>query len=369
MSDSPPHLEAAAVLSAKAARLRAIAADPRIATVKQQQIAALERIASVVAAGDDAIAAGISNSTEFSRDDRSLAASEIHALAVRREQQGTIGPVDGARPPPGFERGGNDFRSPVHKATLLHAAMLYDIALALSYEEYWAYTKGLLLENLGDYPAAIRSFENLPGTYAEQGRTQAERCRHKLVGSYDAKAQARSSFDDNIRQFSGRGVDASHLRYAKDVYLSALDSAMKAPQHPALASVTSISAFEKKRRAHNETLDRASAAAQWFGERLAYGDFAGAQAMLAAELSELSAYDLRDAYWRMTTNDGDDAAPGDVPQVTVGSVMDDTPGMTIHDLGHTYVSIMGERFVEAVSVTVTEEHGEARIRELEWGRP
>ena len=39
------------------------------------------------------------------------------------------------------------------------------------------------------------------------------------------------------------------------------------------------------------------------------------------------------------------------------------------DLGWVYVSMRGEDFSEAVVLIFTEENGEPKIREIEWGRP
>jgi hypothetical protein len=39
------------------------------------------------------------------------------------------------------------------------------------------------------------------------------------------------------------------------------------------------------------------------------------------------------------------------------------------DIGWIYVSISGTDFVEAISVVVSEEGGEPKVSEIEWGRP
>lgn len=53
------------------------------------------------------------------------------------------------------------------------------------------------------------------------------------------------------------------------------------------------------------------------------------------------------------------------PQFTMTSWPDKRPG----DVGWAYVSIVGDDFVEAVSVVIAEVQGELLIREIEWGRP
>lgn len=45
------------------------------------------------------------------------------------------------------------------------------------------------------------------------------------------------------------------------------------------------------------------------------------------------------------------------------------PGKRPEDLGWIYVSIGGAFYSEAITVVVTSESGEAKIREVEFGRP
>jgi hypothetical protein len=49
--------------------------------------------------------------------------------------------------------------------------------------------------------------------------------------------------------------------------------------------------------------------------------------------------------------------------------MREWPGKRNGDIGWAYVSIVGDDFVEAVRVIITEIDGELFIRDLEWGRP
>lgn len=48
---------------------------------------------------------------------------------------------------------------------------------------------------------------------------------------------------------------------------------------------------------------------------------------------------------------------------------DEWPGKKDKDAGWVYVGILGDDFVEAVSVVVCESDGALQIREIEWGRP
>lgn len=49
--------------------------------------------------------------------------------------------------------------------------------------------------------------------------------------------------------------------------------------------------------------------------------------------------------------------------------LDDWRGKMEMDVGWTYVGILGDEFVEAVSVVVCDSDGTLKIREVEWGRP
>lgn len=60
---------------------------------------------------------------------------------------------------------------------------------------------------------------------------------------------------------------------------------------------------------------------------------------------------------------------GAIGPIEVGETMASWPGKQPSDLGWAYVSIGGDVYSEAVIVVVTSENGEARIREVEFGRP
>lgn len=60
---------------------------------------------------------------------------------------------------------------------------------------------------------------------------------------------------------------------------------------------------------------------------------------------------------------------GPIGPIEVGQTMTSWPGKQPADVGWAYVSIGGDLYSEAVIVVVTSENGEARIREVEFGRP
>lgn len=60
---------------------------------------------------------------------------------------------------------------------------------------------------------------------------------------------------------------------------------------------------------------------------------------------------------------------GPIGPIEVGQTMTSWPGKRPDDLGWAYVSIGGDVYSEAVTVVVSAENGEPRIREVEFGRP
>lgn len=60
---------------------------------------------------------------------------------------------------------------------------------------------------------------------------------------------------------------------------------------------------------------------------------------------------------------------GTVGPIEVGQSMEVWPGRESSDVGWAYVSIGGDVYSEAVTVVVTLEQGELRVRTVEFGRP
>ena len=107
--------------------------------------------------------------------------------------------------------------------------------------------------------------------------------------------------------------------------------------------------------------------AEQFGQLIAKSDFAAAHRFLTQEAQKLHSPDeLRKTFEQMTAY-----APGPVRQVEVMEdfVLDDWPDKQDGDIASVYVSLVGDGYVEAVSVILAEETGATRIRHLEWGRP
>ena len=108
-----------------------------------------------------------------------------------------------------------------------------------------------------------------------------------------------------------------------------------------------------------------------FGQALVDEDFERAFQLLSPNLQrQCSPTELRKKLGEMLSY-----APEDKPVRAVldrelmASTNTDWPHKQPDDLGWVYVSILGEEFVEAVTVTVAQINGKMLIRDIEWGRP
>jgi len=98
---------------------------------------------------------------------------------------------------------------------------------------------------------------------------------------------------------------------------------------------------------------------------LAARDYPNAYAMTAQDYRLRTTVEhLRIAFETIVPTDW-----GPVGSVEIGHTMETWPGKLPSDIGWAYVSIGGDVYSEAVTVVVTSENGEARIREIEFGRP
>lgn len=102
-----------------------------------------------------------------------------------------------------------------------------------------------------------------------------------------------------------------------------------------------------------------------FAKCLTSGRFANAQEFLSKDVKGIYTPEaLSSVYTDMISY-------GDGPAEVNGhfEFMSDWPARQPSDIGWAYISIVGDGFVEAVTVVVTEENGIPKIREIEWGRP
>ncbi len=110
-----------------------------------------------------------------------------------------------------------------------------------------------------------------------------------------------------------------------------------------------------------------SEVAQRFGDLTAKADYVSAHALLTRRAQAThSPGDFRQAVESMT-----EYAPGPIQEVLVMSdfILEDWPAKQQGDVAIVYVSLTGDDFCEAVTVTLAQEDGNFRIRDLEWGRP
>lgn len=102
-----------------------------------------------------------------------------------------------------------------------------------------------------------------------------------------------------------------------------------------------------------------------FTQALAAREYPTAYGMTSQEYRKKNSMEqLRTAFERIVPADW-----GDMGRIEVGQTMVTWPGKQPSDLGRAYVSIGGNVYSEAVTVVVTSEKGEAKVREVEFGRP
>jgi len=107
--------------------------------------------------------------------------------------------------------------------------------------------------------------------------------------------------------------------------------------------------------------------AEEFGKLIAEEDYVAAHRLLTREAQKVySPAKLKKAVKTITAYD-----PGPIREVEVmtDAILFDWPDKAPGDLAWIYVSLVGDSFVEAVSLVLVEEADGTRIRQLEWGRP
>lgn len=102
-----------------------------------------------------------------------------------------------------------------------------------------------------------------------------------------------------------------------------------------------------------------------FANALASRDYPTAYAMTSKEYQALTTIEaMRAAFERIVPTDWETVGP-----IGIGMAMESWPGKQPHDLGLAYVGIGGDVYSEAVTVVVTLEGGELKVRTVEFGRP
>jgi len=102
-----------------------------------------------------------------------------------------------------------------------------------------------------------------------------------------------------------------------------------------------------------------------FAKALATRDYDGAYALTSSAYRDsTSVTALQAAFESIVPVDWQTIGP-----IEVGETMDDWPGREPSDVGWAYLSVGGDVYSEAVTVVVTLENGELKVRTVEFGRP
>ena len=109
------------------------------------------------------------------------------------------------------------------------------------------------------------------------------------------------------------------------------------------------------------------AVAQRFGDCIAQKDYDTAWTLLSKKLQvSFTSDSIKNAVTTMTAYDTGSIKEA---QVMEEFTLKDWPGKQADDLAVVYVSLNGDGFSEAVTLTLAEYDHEILIRHLEWGRP
>jgi hypothetical protein len=327
---------AARLIAAKGQRL---AAPGNFDAARQQQrhrrSRALLQIAASLSPACALAAAEGDQPVDVTAADRETAANEVYSLLQRRSGSDVVD--------------------------------LYDIALSLHYESYWAYLKALQQQELGDTDAACATLESIQGPYADTEGLLAQRFRQQAAGVPNPAEEMAQQLFDRMAQDAG-GEDALQKQFS-DLWASVTG----VPATDTEDDEDDDSAQERDSGAPVDLaiLDLAAETAQCFAERLVDGNFAAAKALLGSALRDVSAAELQQEYESMIEmgRDGNEPTPPEELQVIALNVDAESADPDSAELAYVYVGIHGWGFNEAVSVTVVRENGETRIASLEWGRP
>lgn len=102
-----------------------------------------------------------------------------------------------------------------------------------------------------------------------------------------------------------------------------------------------------------------------FASAIANSNFPEAYGLLSEEQqNEQSPEMLEEGFKKMI-----EYRKGPVRHIELINEMMEWPAKEAHDVGWAYVAILGDEFSEAVSVVVSEENTQYKIRKIEWGRP
>ena len=301
------------------------------------------------------------------------AAAAVARLAERTAARGK-GDFEPADLPAGWVMSGGLLPQAIDPDLLREAEQLYGEAVAIFPQGVWMYQRALLLMDLGDFDAAIASFQACAeqGDYVDQpalapllAQCQGLKVRDTTARTAEeAGRMTRELVKDGMAsmfaQFGPRGEEmAQNMRGLLDAVFAMGDRDTPdddANNDTGTATHAPLSADE---------LERLCEFGEDFGWALVQGRFEQAHAMLGRALqAELSADDLRREYTEMV-------AYAESPIVDVEAMPPDTDAANAAqgELGWLYVAIASDDISEAVSLSIGAADGRLHVRELEWGRP
>ncbi|MDR2219081.1 MAG: hypothetical protein LBE24_00685 [Methylobacillus sp.] len=321
---------------------------------------------------------------------RHKAAEAVMALANRTESKGRAEIEPGKKPKPGWIVADNlGMEMLVHPEKLREAIIYYEIASSIdpkSAGDYAIYNKALLLEILGDFAEAEKTFLEIGYGGNQATKMHVDRCRAKQQGTFypmayvmdGMKAMMKPSgmdtsfmekmFDKNssaeqllghANEWLGQLMEQSKAAGEDTSALELVSAMINSPPDNEDADAEDI----RERELDEQTEEQITELAQQFADLLLDKKYAEAKTILHSSLAKITARDLKDSFEQLF--EGDEHFPDTATVFSVDRVLSDRPD---DDLAHVYVTIDSEN-AEAVSFIVTREGGKLTLRELEWGRP
>ncbi len=230
------------------------------------------------------------------------------------------------------------------------------------------YSRALLLEEMGEWDAAIAAHAAMPNTSGEES-IGIKRCQEKKDGTYD---------ELKFMGFSQEQIDAMNADDDDDIppsapnpELSAVINSMDGKSPAEL--MAELEAYVKGRRAaeaasapakadgDDKASDDAAAVALSFVNLLLDRDYATASKLVHPKEKARSAKALRESFEPMFEDE-------DFPSsANVYDVRTDMPKLGADGVAWVYVAIDSEN-AEAVSMNIFRHEGVLLVRDLEWGR-
>jgi len=291
---------------------------------------------------------------------RRKAASAVFALGHRSASKGKM---DAHQPPKAgwIPNPSDPACSYIQPEKLNEALAYYDIAIAIASagdpnRAFAVYTKGLLLEDLGEFEEAESVYQSLiGGPYESSAQLGLRRCHQRRKGTYDIRDEMREGFTHLTQMLGGKpgmsGLLAA-MQHVQESLMTHVDT-HRTPQAPAAGEHFGGDDADD---------DAAEEVAQKFVNLLLGRDYAGARQLLHADLSKQTAQNLKRDFEALFAGE-------EFPEsAQVFDSWKDWPDKRAEDIATFYVSIESEN-AEAVTVIVTRDGQTLRIREVEWGRP